>query len=193
MITEVTTIASTIGGSLIGLFGIYLTFRGNLLQRGTYAKQLHIIEVATKRSEYWTGYLKASKLANGALSESYARAKTEVNDALKRIRDETDAELKRLSWGRQITRSMRKEKHTLAEAKKPSVDWFLFGALWLWSTFGALFFFGFMFASMANGTTEREVRFGGLGLVCATLSGWSRRKIREVKYPEPPAPLIDRV
>jgi hypothetical protein len=186
-----------IAAPLLGFVGTYLLYRGNFLQRGTYAKQLHIIEVATKRTEYWTEYLKTVELADSVESEKYIQAKDKVNEALARIRNEADAEMKRLSWNRQITRLLRKQEHSLTVVKR-SFDWYSSIVMWLFSTFIGLFLLALFVHEVYRGRVETvgRLKMGVLGCLAAAgviLGGWFRREALKVRYPEPPAPLIDRI
>ncbi len=183
---------------LAAIISATLAYRAALLQRGNYSRQIRTIEVATKRTEYWMAYLKTSKLANGTESASYLRAKDEVSAALTRIRDETDEEMKRLSWRNQITRSLRKQKHTL-KAVRRSVAWFCAMSFCvLFAVFSLLLFVLLMTRAVlgkGEGVGKLTTFFivALLGAGCAFVSARCYRQAREERYPEPPAPLIDRI
>jgi len=172
----------------------FVAYRVALFQRGNYFKQIHTIELATKRNEYWMSYLKTSKLANGPDSVSYLQTKNEVSAALIRIKNEADEEMSRLSWENQITRSLRKQQHTL-KAVTRSWMWWSFMMLRWFFVIDMVLFFGLLvnFTYRGGIDSARLFLLGASGIGCSFMSAWFYRQAQKERYPEPPAPLLDRM
>jgi hypothetical protein len=188
----ITPVAGTL---LAGAISSVLGYRAALSQRSDYARQIHVIELALKRNEYWTEYLKTSELANGSESEIHQKVKTEVSIALSRVRDEVNAEMKRLSWNSQIIRSLRGEDHTLVQVKR-SLGWLSMKALFV----SAFVIWFLSIASLVASIWQRKppsiyvqaflyVMFALLPAIGASFS----RLAQKERYPEPPSALLDRV
>lgn len=154
-------------------------------------RQEHIVDLATKRLEFWDAYSKAALANAGSDPAAKEAVDKEVYEAIQQARRDTDAQLLQLSWRQLLMQDQLKPK--------PITKWqkFCWGSL---TGFGVVFmtsfltsFFWYIFAQHSK--TPGLPSPNQMTFICIFLfisAAFLLAKATNVRY-KPQKPIIQRV
>lgn len=114
-------VAAAIPPLVSSLVAYVVAFKSSVWSRGRFGDRAHLIDVSTKKLEFWAKYAALSQSVNN--NEQYDQTKSDAQAALLRIKREVNAELRDLSWKDQFTSARLWRSEASTEHKRGFLYW----------------------------------------------------------------------
>jgi hypothetical protein len=161
---------------------------------GQHPKRVRIIDLATKRLQFWDQLLHLQLAAAEPDSPEQSQAKAEALTAIEKIRSDASLELKRLSRGQQmkVLTSRQGILQDLLGVPGNSLAGQQKAKYWFWML---LFWAYIITGTLLCARNLEPFRWSGIvvAFILSIFAGFSRRWAEEVRYPKPEAPIIDEI